>query len=200
MSERYTVTYLPSGIAEYKSLGFWLHDQCAHSLSTVCCLFLCLSLSCLFVSVEFACMCAHFWLFLDVWVCMHMCIQACGGLRWVSGIILDCVLPSYSLKQGLSIEPKAIGKARLLASLIWELRSHLQGWNYRQTAMPTQCCMASQDKNPISHAWTACTLTTEPSPQPPNCFWKILLASFICTAYLKSVKYNLIWPKRKSSV
>lgn len=102
---------------------------CGFVCGCIWCMHVCMYVACVGVYVSVCgcvwcpCMCVQ-----DVWVRVYGMNRHMEDWSWYQKSSLTD-LPPYLLMQGLTIKPRAIGKVSPV-SLIWELRSHLQGWHH----------------------------------------------------------------------
>lgn len=133
----------------------WLSLRVEHS---ACFLFFPCACVCMY-----ACMC----LCIRVHVCVYPCVPMCVC---VHGTILHH--PPHSLRQGLSIKPRAHWSGWSASHLpLWSPVSSSQGWNFGRAITPPSIYVDSGALDSSSHACMPSTVTTEPSLQIPSSFF-----------------------------
>lgn len=105
----------------------------------------------------------HIWVwYVCVWMCGCTGIQVlCGGLRLVWGIFL--ILPVYSLRQGLSIKPRACWYGSSHPHLALGTVSKFWGWDDKGAIYPPSIYVDSGDPNSCPFACTTSILRDEPT-------------------------------------
>lgn len=94
-----------------------------------------------------------------VGICTHLCVQTRSNVESLCHSLFTEAEPTSQLNSEITGTISLACSRDLLAPLS-------RCWNYRQVAMLPWHLWDTGDLNTGPHAWTASTLSTDPSPQP----------------------------------